>query len=118
MSDTKQLEDGTVVKRTLMLGDPNGPKVVTFTAWEPSEIAGSHGTITTIAGRWYGKIGTDPDPALFEHLVGASDERCVAVAAAYEARYQVAYTAIVRAFPEVADGGVRSDGEITVRYMS
>lgn len=70
-----------------------------FTAWEPSEIAGRHSTITTIDGRWYGRIGTGPDRKLYEHLP-VGEERSEAVKKAYEAEYERAYKAIRAAHRE------------------
>ena len=31
---------------------------ITFTVWEPGSVIGTHSTITTINGKWYGRLGT------------------------------------------------------------
>lgn len=82
-------------------------------AWEPSTIRGPHSSVTTIDGSWYGRIGTDPDPGLYNHLP-VGPERSAAVKAAYAQRYAVAYAAIIACFPETADG-IKSDGEIITK---
>ena len=81
-------------------------------AWEPSTITGIHGTITTIDGEWYGRIGTDPDAWTYQCLP-VGEDRSAAVERAYQTRYAVAYTHILRAHPEVYFG-VRDMGEIVV----
>lgn len=93
-----------------------GTPTVVYTAWEPSELVGRHSTVTTYAGEWYGCIGTDPEKSLYDH-VPVGEDRSMAVRDAYEQRYEVAYDAIIKAFPEAA-GGRRSGGEITVRDYS
>jgi len=100
----------TKIQRTM--GALNG--TTRYVAWESSTPTGKHSTITTIDGEWYGRIGTDPDPEMFEHLTAGSDERIAAVRRAYEHRYQAAYCAIVAEYPEAVMGKM-SMGEIEVR---
>lgn len=95
-----------IVKRFRIIGT----NLIIYEAWEPSELMGRHSTVTFIGGKVWGRIGTDPDQSLFEHLP-VGDDRSEAVRKAYQQRYQVAYDAIVEAFPE-ADAGKRSMGEI------
>jgi len=90
-----------------------GTKLYVYSAWEPTELLGRHRTIThRDDDQCFGRIGCDPDPALYDHLP-VGPERTKAVTAAYEARYQVAYAAILGAYPEAAKGTKRS-GEIEV----
>lgn len=90
-----------------------GTTTVVYQAWEPSTMMGRHSTVTFFDGECYGRIGTDPDGSKFDHLP-VGEERFAAVAAAYDERYQLAYAAILEAFPEAADGEP-ADGEITVQ---
>jgi hypothetical protein len=91
-----------------------GTETTVYTAWEPSTPCGRHGTITTIDGEWYGRIGTDPDPEMFEHLPVGSDARIAAVKRAYALRYEAAYLAIIAKYPELIQKGTMSNGEIEV----
>jgi len=87
-------------------------RTMVYQAWELSELMGRHSTITFEDGQCLGRIGTDPDKSRYDGMP-VGDERFAAVREAYEARFQVAYDAIVEAYPEAANGE-RSDGEITV----
>ena len=89
-----------------------GTGIRVYTAWEPSGLMGAHSTITTIGGKWYGKIGSNPDRAIYDHLP-VGQERFDAVEAAYQAQYERAYQAIREANPTLA--GDERDGEIIVR---
>jgi hypothetical protein len=85
---------------------------IVYQAWEPGTLMGRHSTVTFFDGRCFGRIGSDPDGSIYDGIpVGA--ERSAAVKRAYDERYAVAYEAIIRAFPEAADGK-RDMGEITV----
>jgi len=103
-----QTSSGLIVKRFRVIGT----QTVVYQAWEPSGIRGRHSSVTTVDGQWYGKVGTDPDPALYDHLP-VGDERSRNLQQAYQERYAVAYQAIIEACPETADGH-RSDGEIEI----
>lgn len=88
-----------------------GTRTLVYTAWEPAYLMEQHPTITTferhVRGHegWWGQIGSDVDPALYEHLpVGR--ERWAAIDRAYAARAQVAYDLIDRAFPEKKTRGL------------
>ena len=81
-----------------------GTGIRVYTAWEPSGLMGEHSTITTIGGKWYGKIGSNPDRVIYDHLP-VGQERFDAVEAAYQA--------IREANPTLA--GDERDGEIIVR---
>lgn len=93
---------------------------VIYSAWEPRLSAlppaqgRYHHTITFIDGQFYGRIGTDPEPSLFEHLEKGTQARSAAVKQAYAERYAVAYEAIVSAHPELKTKGRRNDGVIEV----
>ena len=93
-----------------------GTTAVYYTAWEPTELAGRHSSITTRQGSpfgtWLGQIGTDPDPALFNHLPSMTDERIKECRKAYEERYAVAYEMIYEAWPELRTTGRAKDGEV------
>ena len=82
---------------------------VSYTAWVP---VGSHSSITFIGNQCYGKVGTDPDPALYDDLP-VGQERSAAVQRAYDARYGVAYAAIIAEYPHAIDGA-RDSGEILI----
>ncbi len=84
-----------------------------FSAWEPSEIMGPHGTITFVGGECYGRVGTRQIGPEIEAMRGGSPERCAACDAHREAQYTEAYQAILAEYPEAAFG--RPDlGEIEV----
>lgn len=102
----------TIIQRSRVIGT----NTVVYTAWEPSKLRGNHSTVTTFDGKWYGRIGTDPERALFDHIP-VGDDRSEAVQEAYEQRFRVAYDAILKAFPEAAIG-TRSGGEIAVTDFS
>ncbi len=84
--------------------------------WEPGAqcIGGRHRTLTTFNNRWYGRVGNDPDTDIYRHLKGGSIERTVAVRAAYQERYELAYKLIKQAFPEFTDVATFADGEATL----
>ena len=91
-----------------------GTKLRIFSAWEPTELMGNHGTICTLEGDRFGRIGTNRNlPADVAALTPGSDERIAAVRAWYETHYQRAYDAILAAHPETV-GGKRRMGEIEI----
>ena len=94
----------------------SGTDTVVYAAYEPSEYLSRHGIFHTFfhtfAGECHGRIGPDPDPALYEHLE-VGPKRFEAVEAAYEARSLVAYAAIRRAFPEAE--GRHIHGEVVMQ---
>ena len=99
------------VQRTRILGTDT----VVYRAWEPTQfIGGKHHTITTFDGVWFGLIGSDPDPSVYNHLP-VGPERTAKVGEAYQARYQLAHQLIRNAFPEAAALGNTDNGEIEVR---
>jgi len=85
-----------------------------FKAWEPSSYTGRHFAVTSIDGKCYGMIGTDPDHSAFDHIAAGSLERIDAVNAEYARRREVAYAEIIAAFPEAATGR-RTMNEIELR---
>lgn len=88
--------------------------VVVFSAWVASDITG-YSTVTTIGGRWHGRLGTERLPAELERLRGK--ERWKRVNAWQRERYADAYAAILEQRPEAAEG--RGDmGEIEIRVRA
>ncbi len=101
--------DGKGIQKSPIIGTG----IVEYSAWEPSALVGRHSSITSIAGEWYGRIGTRWPPPELERLPAWSDERMKAVGRWHEEQYQEAYDLIIRAFPQAAKGR-RSMGIITV----
>lgn len=93
------------VKRTRIIGTDQ----VVYTAWEPYD---RHGTMTTIDGKLYGRIGTRPLTAELDALPRGTRERVLAVDSYHRAQYGEAYDAIVAAYPEAGMDGVYGMGEI------
>lgn len=83
-----------------------------YSAWEKGKR--SAGTLTHIDGEVYGRIGTDPDPALFDHLPAYSAQRIAACEYAYGVRRLLAYELIMAEFPGLTGGGW-GHGEIVVQ---
>ena len=109
--EARALPSGIVVKRSRILST----QFVIYSAWERGATTGTHSTITTIDGAWYGTFHSRRDESTFAHLPGGSPERIAAVRAHYAANDAAAYEAIITAFPEATEGR-RSDGEIEVSY--
>ena len=86
---------------------------VVYCVWEPSAIMWRHSTITTINGKWYGRIGSRPLPPEMDKIP-VGPERLAAVRKWQEDQYQEAYNLIIGAFPE-AQAGSRDMGEITLK---
>lgn len=101
------LPSGILVTKTRILGTATR----VHAAYLPIPKGQNHlwSTHITHNGQWYGRIGTDPDRTLFEHLPKGT-ERSRLVREAYNARYAVAYAAIREAFPGIR--GAMIDGEI------
>lgn len=107
--EIKRIGDKVVKKYSVAATD-----LLVYDAWEPSAIMGRHSTITTIEGRWYGRVGTrylTPDV----EALPPGDERSRVVGKWHEDQYEEAYRLIIQAFPE-ATAGKRSMGEITLRW--
>ena len=93
-----------------------GANIEVLSAWE-AEIGQdgfSHSSITTIDGRWFGRIGTRRLPDHMEAMTPFSDERAEAVGQWHRQQYQEAYNAIVEKYPEALSGKF-SMGEITIK---
>lgn len=97
-----------------ILTTPNGPVMVektkmmggdwyTFSAWEPGDLFGVHGTLTHAEGRCWGQIGTRATPGI-EKLTAGSPERIALVVASGKAQRAEAHAYILAAFPEAAAG--------------
>lgn len=90
-----------------------GSEVSVYSAWVEIPKGKNHmwGTHMTFNNKWYGRIGTDPDRSKYIDLpVGL--ERTKEVARAYRERFELAYEAILEAFPGIQ--GARLNGEIEV----
>ena len=103
-----------IVRKTQIAGGGNW---TSFSVWEPTSVGGSgghsHSTITTIDGKWYGRLGTQALPAELDALPALTNERIDAVQAHYDRLYLEAYTLIETAFPSAA-AGRQSMGEIDI----
>lgn len=112
-SESKTVEGGILVERSGIIGT----RAIVYAAYIPSPKGvfgtGRGCTIQRFGDQWYVRVGTDPDPALFDHLPAMTAERVKAATAAHDARYEAAYAAILSAYPEAANGR-RDMGEITV----
>lgn len=94
-----------------------GTRIDVYVVWEPSALTGQHSSLTTIDGKWYGRVGTRPLPAALDALPAMSDERYNAVKRFHEEQYQEAYALIIATHPEAFYG--RPDmGEIVVEAAS
>ena len=90
-----------------------------FSAWQRLDHPISEHRASTICsheGEWYGRIGSDPDKALFDHLPAWTRERSEAAKGAYQARFDLAYKLILEAYPAEANQvlAYRTDGMIYV----
>lgn len=110
-NENRATSTGILVRRSRILST----QCVVYSAWERGSVAGSHSTITSFDGEWYGTLHSRRDDSTFRHLRGGSDERIAAVQAHYAANDAEAYAAILSVFPEAANGE-RSDGEIELYY--
>ena len=88
-----------------------GTNVIVYQAWEPSGVFGAHSTITTIDGKWYGRIGTRWLPPYLENMLAGSLERIQTVSKWLKDQYEEAYKLILQVYPE-ASSGMRTMGEI------
>lgn len=99
-----------MIKRTRILGT----KSVVYSVWEPSSFFGPHGTLTTINGETFGRLGTRRDlPEELESLPPYSDERWYRVKAWYTDQYEKAYQLILTEYPHLSTG-YKDMGEIIV----
>lgn len=108
--ETKRILDKVVKKYNIAATD-----LIVYDVWEPSELAGPHSTVTTIDGRWYGRLGTRRSTSELEGLAPGSEERFRAVGKWHDDQFEEAYRLIVQAFPE-ASGGERSMGQISLHW--
>jgi len=111
ISETKRIGDKVIKKYSVA-----GTDLIVYEVYEPSALMGPHGTVTSIEGKWYGRVGTRRPPPELEALPAGSEERFRAVGKWYEGQYEEAYKLITEAFPE-AQGGRRSMGEITLHWI-
>lgn len=88
------------VQRSRIIGTTS----VVLSAWEPSSYTGPHGTVTTIDGQCYGRIGTLRPSHELQALPAGSEERSRKVRAHYDAEYQRAYAAIIAVHAEAKHG--------------
>jgi hypothetical protein len=109
ISETKEI-NGIIVHK-YNIGCTNR---IIYNAWEPSTITGNHSTITTFDGKWYGRIGTNPDKSMFSHLEPCSIERHHAVNKAYQQQYDRAIKYIKEAYPELKETVMTDRGEIEI----
>jgi hypothetical protein len=90
-------------------------------AWEKVEgsmIGCGFSTITFVDGQLWGRIGTNPNKAVFDHLPAWSKERIDAAWAAFNRVYQDAYELIYGAMPWLNDieGREESMGEVRFNH--
>lgn len=95
--ETRTLDGGYIVKRYQIIGTDTHVHGV----WERMGGMGSHSTITTVNGEWYGRIGTRRLPAWMDALPAMSAERSRIVGEWHDAQYAQAYEMILAAFPEL-----------------
>lgn len=93
-----------------------GTNIIVYNAWEPSGVFGRHSTITTIDGKWYGRIGTRWLPPYLENMLAGSLERIQTVSKWLKDQYEEAYTLILQAYPE-ASSGMCTMGEIEAYWQ-
>jgi hypothetical protein len=110
-NEDRTTSNGIVVQRFRILST----QCVVYRAYERTigGAFGSHQTVTTIDGEWYGTLHSRRDDSTYRHLAGGSDERIAAVRAHYNATDAEAYEAILAAFPDAASGK-RNDGDIEI----
>ena len=91
----------------------DGTWTVMYSVWEPTDgPAGRHRTITTIDGKWYGRVGTAELPAELDGIqVGG--QRLAGIRAWYAAQYEEAYETIRAVYPDLV--GQERNGEIETR---
>lgn len=104
-------EMGFVIQRTPIIGTT----CVIFSVWEKGQITGTHSTITTINGEWYGRVGTERLPADLDALPAYSNERAAAVRAWQLRRYERAYDIIAHSeYGHEAMNGRYSMGQVEI----
>src|SRR5215472_17097564 len=73
-----------------------------YSAWEPGDLCHSHSTVTHVAGRWYGQVGSRSLPTELEALPAGSVTRIECVRAWHDEQYDEAHRLIRQAYPERA----------------
>lgn len=103
----KSLAGGVIIQGCMIAGT----SYAVFSAYKPIEspMNSDASTITTINGKWHGRIGSDPDQDRFKHLKVGTDARSKAVADAYAERYASAVRLIKAAFPQFDDPTYQAD---------
>lgn len=89
-----------------------------FNAWEPSQVGGHHGTITSFGTKgFWGSLSTKHGTG-YDHLPPGSPERIKAVNAHFEAMKERSRRAIIQAYPEAKEGlkesRERGNGDIVI----
>lgn len=107
----RTLDDGTFVEKYRILGTQEW----VYRALRPTDGGSFRGysSFATTCGICCGYVGTELLPADLDALPAYSRERSDAVDRWHHERYQDAYEAIHKAFPE-STGGVHRSGEITL----
>ncbi len=108
ISEYRHVGDKVVHKYNII-----GTRLIVYNAWEPSSVMGKHSTITTIDGKWYGRLGTSQVPPDINALPAGSDERIKAVRTYFDKEETEAYRIVIEAFPEAA-AGTRDMGDIEI----
>lgn len=81
---------------------------VGINVWAPVDGYGRGGTYTHFGDELYMRVGTDPDPKLYDHLP-VGDERSDAVTAAYESRFELAEELIEEVYELPENTGTLAD---------
>jgi hypothetical protein len=107
----RKLADGTYVKKFKLIGSLE----FIYEAYRPTVNGGFEGysSFFTVAGVRCGRVGTERLPDELDALPSLSAERSKAVHEWQQDRYDDAYVAINRAFPET-NAGKRRAGEIVI----
>lgn len=117
MEHRKLLQGQIAVEKYYLLPTPpkGMPKQWIYSAWQRTDepFDGQYSTITTIDGKWHGKIGSDPEREKFDHLP-VGQERFDAVRDAYRYRALIAEQYIHDAYPETQGHSAGEFGEIEI----
>lgn len=89
-----------------------GTRTFVYSAYEPYN---SHHTFTHIDGVRVGRVASREISRKMDQLPAYSEERSTAVRAFLAANRHVAYVAILAAFPEAQDAGLRDNGDIEIQ---
>jgi len=107
INEQREMGNGVIVRRYSILSSPT----VVYDVFEPKA---GHSTITTIDGRWMGRIGTGSLPSELESLTPMSKERQYRVSEWLKEQYQRAYDLILIAYPHLGSIEYRANmGDIT-----